>query len=147
MARPTKYTEKITAEICSRLILGKSLREVCKADDMPVASTVFKWLSENEEFSEQYAHAKYESVHAIVDEIIDIADEAKSENVQVARLRTDTRKWVAAKLMPKKYGDRTKLVTDDGKGNDASINEKSAQTVDLSKLSDAALKEMRDQFK
>src|SRR5262249_25438144 len=38
-------------------------------------------------------------------ECIEIADAATQENCNVARLRVDTRKWAAARLAPKKYGD------------------------------------------
>src|SRR5262245_43560238 len=38
-------------------------------------------------------------------ECIEIADTATQENCNVARLRVDTRKWAAARLAPKKYGD------------------------------------------
>jgi hypothetical protein len=39
-------------------------------------------------------------------ECLEIADKATPENVSVARLQVDTRKWAAARLAPKKYGDR-----------------------------------------
>ena len=38
-------------------------------------------------------------------ECLEIADKATPENVSVARLQVDTRKWAAARLAPKKYGD------------------------------------------
>ncbi len=38
-------------------------------------------------------------------EIIEIADAATSETVNVARLRIDSRKFTVARLAPKKYGD------------------------------------------
>jgi hypothetical protein len=34
------------------------------------------------------------------------------ENVQRARLRIDTRKWMVGKLAPKKYGDRPMVVAE-----------------------------------
>jgi len=46
-------------------------------------------------------------------ECLTIADAARPEDVNVARLRVDTRKWAAARLAPKKYGDR---VSHDVKG-------------------------------
>jgi Bacteriophage Sf6, terminase small subunit-like len=39
-------------------------------------------------------------------EIIEIADAATPETVNVARLRVDSRKFTVARLAPKKYGDR-----------------------------------------
>ena len=38
-------------------------------------------------------------------EIIEIADAATPETVNVARLRVDSRKFAVARLAPKKYGD------------------------------------------
>ena len=43
---------------------------------MPGASTVFRWLAENAEFREQYAHAREQQADTLADEIISIADEA-----------------------------------------------------------------------
>jgi len=44
---------------------------------------------------------------------VELADEAGRQTdavgVQAARLRVDTRKWVASRLLPKKYGDRASL--------------------------------------
>lgn len=79
--------------------------------DFPAVSTLFKWLRENESFSNQYAHAKEAQCDILVDEMLEIADdesgdEAGSVAVQRAKLRLEARKWVASKLKPKSYGDR-----------------------------------------
>lgn len=122
MGRPSLYTQELADEICSQLAEGKSLRTVCTAETMPSKSTVFKWLREVKAFSDQYARAKEESADALADEMLDIADDSErdyngeklnGENIQRARLRVDTRKWIAAKLKPKKYGDKTILSGDE----------------------------------
>jgi hypothetical protein len=96
-------------------------------------STVFNWLHSFPEFLEQYTRAKEESADALVDEMLDIADDAANDWMEVhdkdnpgyrlngeainrSRLRVDTRKWIAAKLKPKKYGERvqTELTGKDG---------------------------------
>jgi hypothetical protein len=105
MARPSKYTKALAAEICAELAQGKSLRSVCKQKGMPDAATVFRWLGSNEEFCEQYARAKEESADALVEEMLDIADD-QDEHPQSRRVRIDTRKWISSKLKPKKYGDK-----------------------------------------
>lgn len=120
--RPSLYTGELADQICAQLADGRSLRSVCKAEDMPAASTVFGWLRSNPEFLQQYARAKEASADALIDEILDIADDSRRdfeqtkdgpvfnhEHVQRARLRIDARKWVAAKLLPRKYGDRVDL--------------------------------------
>lgn len=122
--RPTKYSEDLAITICERLIDGRSLRSVCRDEDMPAASTVFRWLSEKESFREQYARAKQEAADAMAEELLDIADDGTNdwmerldkdgksigwqlngEHVQRSKLRADTRKWLMAKMKPKKYGD------------------------------------------
>lgn len=147
--RPSIYSGDLADLICERIAAGESLRGICKDDDMPAASTVFRWLAENKAFQEQYAHAREEQAETLVDEIVAIADESavivkhEGEDVQLGldptaiarnRLRVDARKWVASKLKPKKYGEKVAI---GGAGDLPPI-----QTLDASKLSDATLKEL-----
>jgi hypothetical protein len=118
--RPTIYSPALAARICAELACGRSLRTVCKANDMPGLETVFRWLREKPDFRDQYARAKNESADALVEQMLDIADAATGdfieddkgnvkfnpEHVQRSRLRVDTRKWIASKLKPKRYGER-----------------------------------------
>lgn len=136
--RPSTYTKDIADKLCAGLAVGESLRTVCSGEGMPCVATVFNWFRSQDGFLEQYTRAKQESADALTDEMLDIADDAtndwmlrngdenvgydfKGEHVQRSKLRIETRKWLASKLKPKKYGDRTKVVTDDGKGGDAPI--------------------------
>jgi hypothetical protein len=59
-------------------------------------------------FSAQYARAREAQADCWASEIVDLADEtlADANHVAKARLQIDARKWVASKLMPRKYGDR-----------------------------------------
>ncbi len=109
--RPSLYTEALAAKICRRLAEGESLRTICADRAMPGLSTVMGWLfdDKHEGFPEQYARAREAQAELRADEITDIADGVEhgaSEAVQAARLRVDARKWIAAKLLPKRYGDK-----------------------------------------
>lgn len=126
MARPTKYTEKLAAQICELIADGASVRAVCASEDMPAKSTVFRWLTENKSFQDQYTRAKEAQVEVLADEILEIADDGSNdwmvrytngggdapgwtlngEHVQRSRLRLDSRKWLLSKMAPKKYGER-----------------------------------------
>lgn len=108
LGRPSDYTQELADRICEQLAEGKSLRTICRAEDMPEARTVFRWLRIHEEFCQQYTRAKEESADAHSEDMLDIADDA-TEDVQRSRLRVDTRKWLASKLKPKKYGDKVGL--------------------------------------
>ena len=104
--RPSDYNQEIAADICAHIAEGQSMRTICQGDDMPAMSTVFRWLAKHEEFQEQYARAKNESAEAMIEDMLAIADHGSRTDTQRARLRVDTRKWIASKLKPKKYGDK-----------------------------------------
>ena len=104
--RPTDYNPDTVEAICVRLIEGESLRSICRDPAMPAISTVCKWRNVHQEFAEQYARAREDQADTLADEIIAIADEATPEDVNVARLRVDSRKWAASKLKSKSYGDK-----------------------------------------
>ncbi len=129
MARPTIFTQELADKICEQLADGKSMRTVCKQEDMPAMSSVFKWLREHDGFSEQYAKAKDESADAMAEDLLDIADtpvmgEIKTikpdgsveikqdEMLGHRRLQVDARKWLMAKMKPKKYGEKLDMTSD-----------------------------------
>jgi hypothetical protein len=113
--------------VCER-IAGSSLglRAICAAADVPSISTFRQWLADEGgagPLAACYAQAKEVQADSLADEIIEVADDARNdwmeskeepgsgwklngENIQRSKLRIDTRKWLAAKLAPKKYGDR-----------------------------------------
>lgn len=101
-----KFSQKLFDEICGRLADGESLRSICKSDDMPSTTAVMNWLAKDEALVEQYARARDAQADALFDDCLDIADSGNAEDHQRARLRIDTRKWMAGKLRPKKYGDK-----------------------------------------
>lgn len=85
--------------------------------------TVYRWLSQREEFRNLYAQAREDQADTLADEIQAIADEPMAgkkittkangdvetvefDMIEHRKLRVDARKWIAAKLKPKKYGDK-----------------------------------------
>ena len=52
--------------------------------------------------------AREEQADKLAKEILELSDKIEDDNqvkVQLARLQVDSRKWLAARLAPKKYGD------------------------------------------
>lgn len=130
--RPTIYTPKVAALICSLLAEGQSLRKICSLDSMPRMSTVMQWLFNpsdfRESFVEQYRRARQMQAEIMADECIDIADDASEDEiitdegkrmlnkefVQRSKLRVETRQWTAVRLLPKVYGNKPEEKGDDG---------------------------------
>ena len=118
--RPSDYTQELADLICDRIATHSvGLQRLCDLyDDMPEKQTIRRWCLKYPQFRTQYAQAKALQVETLIDEIIDIADDASqdinitekgkeicnSEFIARSRLRIDTRKWLASKLAPKIYG-------------------------------------------
>jgi hypothetical protein len=73
-----------------------------------------RWQRQNAKFALQYARSIDAQAEVYADEIIDIADESQHATVRhevdSARLRVDSRKWIACKLKPRKYGDQLNIL-------------------------------------
>ena len=124
--RPTLYSLEIALEICDRIADGESLVKICSDAKMPKKTAVYEWLLRHKEFTEIYARAREDQADTLADEIHAISDELPqqivddkgnktrydSAYVQWQKNRVDARKWVAAKLKPKKYSDRIAHVGD-----------------------------------
>jgi len=134
MAYSEEHKEKIFNYIFDEIIKGRALRNILKDENMPDVTTFYVWIEKDEQKAKQYARATELRAEAIFEEILEIADDSSgdivlnkdgvevlnTEFVQRSRLKVDTRKWIASKLNPKKYGDKMD-VTSDGKGLDQTI--------------------------
>lgn len=109
--RPTLYSLELATVICERLSKGESLTKLAKDNMMPDAATIYRWLNDNISFCEMYARAKDESADFMVDEMLEIADTKAfdRETAAAAKVQIDTRKWIASKLKPQKYGDKQQI--------------------------------------
>lgn len=128
--RPTRqrdlYTPELFTRICDRIARGNSLRQ--SSDHEGIApSTFLRWVNNDPALAEQYTRAREICLDVWADQILEIADDASRdmttdekgrtvvdhENINRARLRVDSRKWVLAKLKPRVYGDKVAVETRD----------------------------------
>jgi hypothetical protein len=110
MARPSIYSEKLVDKMLEEIASGRSVIGLCREEEWtPNADTWYRWLYKVEGLSDRYARAKSFQSEREADIILDIADSATNQDYQVARLRVDARKWIASKLLPNKYGERTQI--------------------------------------
>ena len=104
--RPSAYTSDKAREICQRIALGESLRQITQSPHLPHLSTVQRWLADDRhsDFREQYAQARQDQADYYGDSVLEEADkaieaasqaeDAKTANaiVQAHRLRIDALK-------------------------------------------------------
>jgi hypothetical protein len=109
-----KYSEELGNHLCDLLSDGKTLNAICKGDpSLPAPRTIRRWAADPEHpFSPQYTRAREIGYHAMADDYIDIGDTVTEDPgaVAKARLRTESRKWLLSKALPKIYGDRLEHV-------------------------------------
>ncbi len=116
--------KEIINEVCRRMIDGEALRAIFKPETMPNVVTFFEWLEDNAELGKRYARAMEFRSHLLFEDIIEDAEsepertETKfgscvdSGSVQDKRVRIDAKKWVVAKMNPKKYGTKNEDLGD-----------------------------------
>ncbi len=120
---PLPRTPDVADLICEQIAAGASLRQIGRQIGCD-AGTITKWYAEDAEFAQRYVRAKEAQAELFAEEITEISDDGTNdwierelesgaivqvpdhEHIQRSRLRVDSRKWLMAKMLPKKYGDR-----------------------------------------
>ena len=105
--------------ICSWLEAGKSLRRISKELGFSGnPAEISRWGNDPDGahgFAQRYARAMVARWEMMAEEVVDIADEKAPVDVnghvdtgwvQQQRLRSDNRKWLLSKALPRKYGDK-----------------------------------------
>jgi hypothetical protein len=134
--RPTKYSPEFGKLICERMAVnpvGWSTLENLYPD-MPNFSTIKAWRHSIPEFSTMYLGAKASQAALLVEEIDELLPsdvryyiddkgneriDAPSAGMLIAKI--NNRKWMAARLAPKLYGDKQQV--------DISANETTKEVV------------------
>lgn len=117
------YTAELAERICEGIAGGESLRQVCTQEGMPEERTVYRWLWKQPEFCQNYARAREYRADYLAEEALAIADDDSKDILQVgeggdirsltnsaavqrSKLQFEARKWAAAQMAPKKWGQQ-----------------------------------------
>ena len=107
----TLYSQELVNKIIHRIRHGRSVQSII--NELKIGETTFySWLKDKDklEFQQEYARAKQDAADYHADSLIEIAD--NEPDVNRAKIKIDTRKWVASKLKPKVYGEKTTVSGD-----------------------------------
>jgi hypothetical protein len=122
------YSPELLDAIIKRIAGGEALLHICKEAGMPNRVTVMEWLKKTDSMG-RYEDAVKTRAHIYAEQIVTIPDDyigtyTDSQGntridpgaVAVAKLRSENRKWLVSKQLPKVYGDRItqELVGADG---------------------------------
>ena len=108
--RPYEFDAAVADEVVIRVASGAGLAAACVDPAMPTWRTFRRWCVERPELRARYRAAQAERAAALADEVLEISDAVDDPaRVGIARLRTDSRKWLASKLDPARWGDRLEV--------------------------------------
>ena len=131
MARPLNLSdeekEQIISDICNRVIDEKiSFNKAVEESEISFV-TFFQWMIKSDTLKELYNYAREVRSDVLFEEIIEIADTPfegtktkdtpkgviieTGDMTEHRKLQIDARKWVVAKMQPKKYGDKLDVTT------------------------------------
>lgn len=119
MPWPTKFDpEKIFPTIFARIASGEPLASICREEGMPSYPWVTGQIRGCAELQSRYKAALEDRADMLAWQIEQLADSpmpdgmdgaGKSAWVQHLRVKIDTRKWVASKMAPKRYGEKLEV--------------------------------------
>ena len=118
-----RYSEEYGNMICEAVAQGHSIQEIAQHVDTPSERTIYEWIRTYPAMFLSYQQARERYADRLMDEAVKIADDDLKnfkedskgrlvpdwENVNRAKLRVETRKWMASKFAPKKYGDKIEI--------------------------------------
>ena len=144
MPAPIPYNEVIADQVCDAIATqSKGLGQIIEELNLELSpSLIYKWIAQNDSFRERYARAKADQARVLADEITQIADNTqegviitekedgkvetkRADMLEHRKLRIESRKWLAAKLLPKVYGEASRVALTDPEGNALQIVVKS----------------------
>lgn len=120
-----KCTPELAEKICNAIATtSASLKQICRDNaEFPNPSTIFQWIAYDKVFSNLYLEAKQRQVLVHMEETYEIAEDSSrdemvgehgesrfnGEFVARSKLRIELRKWQAARLMPRLFGDKAEV--------------------------------------
>jgi hypothetical protein len=89
-----------------RLSEGETILSLARS--LAVSHTAFyDWIERGGEArASALARARARGGRSLAEQTLEIADSATPQDAQVAKLRVDTRRWLASKQAPDEYGDK-----------------------------------------
>lgn len=95
-----------TELIVGRVANGEKLSEIGESMGIPYG-VLYRWVQDDADRAGAYKAALEAKADEEAHRMLEIADSATPEDVAVARLRADTRKWLVSKWGRKQYGDES----------------------------------------
>lgn len=129
----SRFTVEIVEELIEALRDGRSMREICEDDRMPSRETVRNWEHDDPELALAITRAREDGYFDRAERAV--ADAKAADDASKGRLAFDAERWFLGKVS-KGFADKVIV------GGDPDNPVRHAHKVDMSGLSDEALREI-----
>jgi len=101
-------TDKQAAQVLELLADGMSLRAACRKVEISRAKDILDLVDHDEAYAAHYAHARERGYTMLGEDLLQVSDDDTIEP-NSRRIMVDTRKWMLAKMLPKRFGEKLEL--------------------------------------
>ena len=112
MTKKLQLTTELSDNISKQLMLGKPLTRICQDKNMPSLSKVYDWINSDQSFAKLIDRSRRIGSQYYLDKMIDELENASSKDTSLLREKLIHYRWMASKLLPGIYGDKTTVETD-----------------------------------
>lgn len=109
LGKPRDYTYETYDKIIERIASGESIVQISKDPDMPSRPQIYKFFEVNEDYQARRKAAEKLRCEALLDQILEIADdESKDHNASAvyrANCRIKTRQWLLSIYDPQRFSN------------------------------------------
>lgn len=106
--RPKIEDPGVLDAVCEELVMGKGLYKICEDKNFPTLRNIYGTIARNPDGSvaRRIMQARDQQQDAIMDLIRSLGDQMNDANYSAMSARIRNLQWLAAKLAPKRYGDK-----------------------------------------
>ena len=115
MAVKFSYSPEMAEAICAALVergedgRPRTVADISRMPDMPGESTIYYWLNAHEGFRKHYQIARQIQAEMHFNDLLAELKDIDNTNHMAKRVKIDTIKFVAGKLLPHLYGERSQV--------------------------------------
>ena len=106
--RHSEFSEEKAAKILSAISNGGTLTEVAKELDI-TPECVYHWMSQFPSFSDSYYAARESMARTLVDQLLDSAKAATSDEALLLKVRASVIQWVVSRYNQKEFSDSRRI--------------------------------------
>jgi hypothetical protein len=102
--RPSVRDPDAVRAIFEGMAAGEAVSRICMDPTMPSRTDIYAELERNRDFRARFSRARIVGLHTLGDEMLELADNARDEDVARVALQLKARRWYFARIEGRKYG-------------------------------------------